>query len=382
MAAELDTQAVLDALGHGVLIFSGRGKLVQYNIVAASILGRDLHIIREQGWDMTAELLEVGLDTQDLRLDAVKEQALKSDRPVRFRIFRSGAFVPCSAAAVNSRDGDVYIVLTLDVPDWSVVNNVIDRFRHEMYDAVDSTVGHIKLINRTLQRTDDDQATQKVGKRIGGFTRLIETHMSRAGRLVAMLDRLQDIRIGLIKDKTRNSAKKIDFADYMEDFLEALDEIQLLDPESEHHDYRSRVQLDIQGDIQLRASEQYLTLILREILRNAIMYSLVGTPLHITAQKKQRNVQIDITDDGYGIRDKERERVFEVFQRARQPQIIAEFGYGLALHLCKYEIEAMKGRIWLTGEEGVGTTVHILLPAWRDPNVTQTAEAPAITSQD
>ena len=42
---------------------------------------------------------------------------------------------------------------------------------------------------------------------------------------------------------------------------------------------------------------------------------------------------------------------------------MGEFGYGLGLHLCKNEIEAMNGRIWFESEEGTGTTFSIKLPA-------------------
>ena len=76
--------------------------------------------------------------------------------------------------------------------------------------------------------------------------------------------------------------------------------------------------------------------------------------------------KIDVTDEGYGIREKEWERIFQPFTRARQPQIISEFGYGLGLHLCRYEVEAMNGRLWFTSKEGVGSTFSFLLPAWKD----------------
>ena len=43
-------------------------------------------------------------------------------------------------------------------------------------------------------------------------------------------------------------------------------------------------------------------------------------------------------------------------------QIISEFGYGLAMYLCKHEVEAMNGRIWFDSAEGIGTTLSIALP--------------------
>jgi two-component system sensor histidine kinase SenX3 len=110
----------------------------------------------------------------------------------------------------------------------------------------------------------------------------------------------------------------------------------------------------------------HLAVILRDLLRNAIMYSLKASPVYIVGHGRDQSVQIDVVDEGYGIRGSEAERVFAPFMRARQPQIVGEFGYGLSLYLCKHEVEAMNGRIWFESEEGVGTTFSLKLPAWRD----------------
>lgn len=377
MSDNVQTQAVLDALGHGVLIFSSDGKLIQHNVIAGAILGRDLNMIKSQGWSIAAELFDTHTESIDLRLDKVREQALVSDRPVRFKIYRSGAYIPCWASALNADNGDVYTVLTIDVPDWSIIANVINRFQREMAELVDSTKGHMRLISRTLQldAEEQDASTARISKRIGGFTRLIEIHMTRGGRLISMLDRLQAIRTGIVRDNVSQYIKRVNLEDYMEDFIEALDEVQLLDPESDQHDYRSRISLELEDDLVIRASESYLTLALRELLRNAIMYSLVGTPIRIVANKRGNAVQIRVQDEGYGIRAKEHDSVFDVFKRARQPQIIAEFGYGLSLHLCKHEVEAMNGQMWFTSEEGVGTTMYLQLPIWQESSSSNHANA-------
>jgi hypothetical protein len=189
MTVNLETQAVLDALGHGVLIFDNSGKLIQYNMMAGTILGTDLNVIKTQGWTAAVELFDTGLQTVDTKLETVKEQAMQSARPIRFKIYRSGAYVPCWAAAINQDGGEVFTMLTLDVPDWELVSNVIDRFRNEMHDAVDSTSGHMRLIARALQVGEDiqDPAATKIARRIGGFTRLVEIHMDRASRLIRLI---------------------------------------------------------------------------------------------------------------------------------------------------------------------------------------------------
>ena len=93
----------------------------------------------------------------------------------------------------------------------------------------------------------------------------------------------QDIRTGDIKERIRETRKKVNLEDFMEDFIEALDEVNLLDPESETHDYRSRIKTSMREGLYLNASTPYLNSALREVVRNAIMYSLVGTPVTIVA---------------------------------------------------------------------------------------------------
>ena len=96
------------------------------------------------------------------------------------------------------------------------------------------------------------------------------------------------------------------------------------------------------------------------------MYSMKASPVKIVASLQGKNVQIDVIDEGYGVRAKEIDKVFQPFQRARQPQIIAEFGHGLSLYLCKQELEAMSGGMWFRTEEEVGSTFSIKLPSWQD----------------
>jgi anti-sigma regulatory factor (Ser/Thr protein kinase) len=366
MPGQLDTQVILDGLGHGVLIFDAEGRLLQHNQMAATRLGNDLNLIRSEGWAMVVSLFDAGITDPDAQMATVRERALRSERPVRFRIYRAGAYIPCTAAAIGATDGSVYLMLTIDVPDWTLVGEVLDQFRTEMADAVDSTLGHISLIMRTVKQESektDSKEVQRLSKRISGFTRLIDIHMNRAGRLMNLLERLQDVRTGNIRDIIRRERKTLKLGDFFEDFLEEIEEVSFLDPETEVEDYRARIQLDqVSADLKVLATPRYLKTALQELLRNAIMYSLRGTGITLRVERRGHNAQVSVIDEGYGIRSKDHERVWIPFQRGHQPQIISEFGYGLALHLCKTEIESMNGSLWFESEEGVGTSMCMTLP--------------------
>jgi signal transduction histidine kinase len=367
MTATLSLQAVLDGLGQAVLIFGNDGRLIHDNLAARTFLGTDITLIRDKGWEAATALLNATQTNPEKMIDHYKQQALDSERPVRFNIFRSGEYIPCWATTILGDAGEVCTMITIDMPDWTAMQELLNTFRDELSDAVFSTKGHVDIIDRDLDRFDPEKGkVDQLKKRVSGLTRLIGLHMDRTGRLMTMLERLEDIRIGMLRSKLKAQRKKIVLEDFFEDFIEELDQIQLVDPETEAHDHRSRITLDLPPHAAVSAATSYLTRILQDVLRNAIMYSMKATPIKIKVALKGQSVQIDLIDDGYGIRERERERVFESFKRARQPQIIGEFGYGLSLYLCKYEVEAMNGKMWFESEEGVGTTFSIMLPTWRE----------------
>ncbi|GIL13752.1 MAG: hypothetical protein BroJett038_24720 [Chloroflexota bacterium] len=365
---QLQYQAILDGLGQGVLIFDSENRLVVDNLAARAILGADLKLIRASGWAAAATVFNARTNDPEDDVETARKRALESARPVRFHIYRAGEYVPCWAAAVHGESGDIFTLITIEVPDWTAMTDILTQFRAEVQNAAESSQGHINLILQSLKQIKPGESVEQLGRRIGGFVQLIATHTHRVERLMNLLHRLELIRTGKLPEVIRKERRKIVLDEFIEDFIEGLDEVQLLDPETETQDYRSRIKTTVGDGLVVFASPSRLTTILHDILRNAIMYSMKATPIIIMAQTSPQNqsVQIDVIDEGYGIRAKEFERVFAPFQRARQPQILGEFGYGISLYLCKHEVEAMNGKIWFESEEGVGTTFSLKLPMWRD----------------
>ncbi len=364
MSNNLETDLILDGLGHAVLIFDSNGKLIKENLAARTLLTTDIQRVQDAGWSMLPMVFDIEQGTDDF--DTIRKNAMMGERPVRFHVLRSGEFIPGWASALTTKSGELMTMLTLEIVDWKIVGSVIDRFRNEIQDAVDSTIGHVTLINKTIDSLAPDTSVETTRKRIGGFMRLIEVHMVRSGRLMKMMERLEDIRTGDMRRYAREERRKINLEDFLEDFLEEIEEMKLLDPDTPEHDYRGRLELDVTGDANVWASRRYLRYTLQDIIRNAIMYSDIKTPVTVKVTKQTTTIQIDITDEGSGIREKEFERVFEPFLRARQPKIISEFGYGLSLHLCKQEVEAMGGGLWFQTTEKVSSTFSIRLPIWRE----------------
>ena len=102
--------------------------------------------------------------------------------------------------------------------------------------------------------------------------------------------------------------------------------------------------------------------IIGNLLDNAVKYRAKDRPLRIEVRARVGRgdrVSIEITDNGRGIAEADRQRVFELFRRAG-PQDQPGEGIGLAYVLTV--VRNLGGEITLTSEPGKGTTFLVVLP--------------------
>lgn len=84
--------------------------------------------------------------------------------------------------------------------------------------------------------------------------------------------------------------------------------------------------------------------------------------IKINVRKSKGKAQIDISDNGCGIPDEAKERIFEEFYRVENPINEQVKGTGLGLALVKHIIEAHGGKIWVTNQIEQGSTFSWTLP--------------------
>jgi two-component system sensor histidine kinase KdpD len=96
------------------------------------------------------------------------------------------------------------------------------------------------------------------------------------------------------------------------------------------------------------------------ILNNAIKYSPDGSSIDVKARQTDREVQIEIADQGVGIPPQDLERVFDKFYRIQRPDNVV--GTGLGLSICKGIVEAHGGHILAENRPGGGTVIRLILP--------------------
>lgn len=128
---------------------------------------------------------------------------------------------------------------------------------------------------------------------------------------------------------------------------------------------RHPIQLFIPKNLPLVAADQQkLTQILNNLVDNAIKYSPDGGTVTIRGCYEADNdrVVVSVQDQGIGIADEDRQRLFTMFHRISRPETQGIRGTGLGLYIVKEMVELMHGEIWLESKLNQGTRFSFSLP--------------------
>lgn len=108
--------------------------------------------------------------------------------------------------------------------------------------------------------------------------------------------------------------------------------------------------------------ESLLVVALHNLIANAIQYSPSGSRIGIGVSVLDDAVEVAVTDQGVGIPEEERERVFERFFRVDPARSRNTGGSGLGLSIVKHVIQNHGGDIRVWSQPGKGSTFTIRLP--------------------
>jgi PAS domain S-box-containing protein len=115
----------------------------------------------------------------------------------------------------------------------------------------------------------------------------------------------------------------------------------------------------------LWADERLVRQILLNLLSNAVKYTPKGGRIRVDARLQGGDMVIAVRDSGIGIAPEDIERAMRPFGQIDGPLTRAHSGTGLGLPLSQSLIALHGGRLDLTSEVGVGTTVSLHFPAER-----------------
>ncbi len=136
---------------------------------------------------------------------------------------------------------------------------------------------------------------------------------------------------------------------------ELLEDIQLISTR------KHKVDFDCQGECsQLEMDEKLLHIMLSNLLSNAVKYSPQGGTIQLQIICENQQAIFRVTDEGIGIPESDRSRIFELFHRSSNVGTIS--GTGLGMAITKKAVELHGGSITFESQVGVGTTFTVCIP--------------------
>lgn len=114
--------------------------------------------------------------------------------------------------------------------------------------------------------------------------------------------------------------------------------------------------------VEVNADKNMIDTIVRNLLTNAIKFTGKNGEIKVQLQRKNNMAEISITDNGIGIPDNVKEKLFKINRKATQKGTDNETGSGLGLLLCNEFIAKHQGEIIAESEPGKGSVFRFTLP--------------------
>ncbi|HYE07559.1 MAG TPA: ATP-binding protein [Planctomycetota bacterium] len=210
---------------------------------------------------------------------------------------------------------------------------------HDLQEPLRMVVSYLNLLRRRSEGKFDDQDRHYLDQVIDGTTRM--------QRLIKHL--LDYAKMG----RTELNLEPLECADPLNEALHLLGPRLKAAGGSVTHDPLPAVI----GD------RQQLVRLFQNLIGNAVKYRRndVEPHVHVSAERRAGFVEVSIRDNGIGIKESDRRRIFDPFTRLHTRQEFA--GTGLGLAICKRIIDRHGGEIRVESQPGSGSTFSFSLRA-------------------
>jgi signal transduction histidine kinase len=123
-----------------------------------------------------------------------------------------------------------------------------------------------------------------------------------------------------------------------------------------------KVTNNVESDVFVFADSYMLQSTLQNLISNAIKFTNTNGTISISSIERDNYFEITVADNGVGISDEEKGKIFRIDTQHSTLGTDHEKGTGLGLIICKEMLEKNGGKIWIESEPGVGSKFIFTLP--------------------
>lgn len=238
----------------------------------------------------------------------------------------------------------------------------LDRMKE---DFVSSISHELRTPIVAMQETNNLLLDELPGPLTAKQRRMLELNSNAATRLSTMIGDLLDL--GRVKAGIRYRMGRHEVSVLTRTAAQAL-EARAMEREVVLH-------VTCDGDLFAVCDPDRYVQVVQNLVDNALKHAPAGGHVEVTLRCVPRrvvaescgskvsdgpHVLLTVADDGPGIPESDRDRVFDkFFRRQGQP---ADAGVGLGLAICREIVAAHEGAIWVDGPSGAGATLRVALP--------------------
>jgi len=207
-----------------------------------------------------------------------------------------------------------------------------------------SPIASVKLALETLLKRDLEKEKQK---------ELLSNAISDADRLTKLVENI--LLAARIENSTFSLHKEnINLSEYLEEGLRQT--LQVFNPSQ-------KIVLDIQPNVYFSIDKTIFPSIFLNLFENAVKYSPENSLIKIILKAQGTGVVLSISDEGIGISEEEKQKIFKKFYRIGSEEIRKTKGTGLGLYIVKYLTEKHNGTILAKNNIPKGTIFEIIFNA-------------------
>lgn len=262
------------------------------------------------------------------------------------RITRGGLsldprLVSARASAISPR---MSLLIIRDVTEQERLDQMRRDFVANTSHELKTPVGAVTLLAEAIESAADDPA------QVRHFATRISAEATRLGQLTGRIMSLSRLQA----DDTLTDARPVS----IDEVIAASIEAHVVQADS------AGVELARGGDrgVWVHGDPQILIEAFGNLIANAIAYSPRGARVGVGVKADADIVEVAVSDQGIGISESDRERIFERFYRADEARSRRTGGTGLGLSIVKHAIQRHGGEVTLWSRPGRGSTFTIRLP--------------------
>ena len=236
------------------------------------------------------------------------------------------------------------ILVFSDLRQVREVERMRDDFFHTVVHELRTPLALILMYARLLQKGNNDE--QKT-------TRFLQTIERESDRLQTMVRQMLQLAKLEAKEIQRSSGE-VNINSVLSEIIEPLADKAL----EKGLTFVQKIEPDLPPVI---ADRETIYMICKNLVDNAIKFTLKGS-VRVTAVRKDRQIRIEVSDEGIGIPDQAFPNLFKRFYRAQTAVERGIAGTGLGLYMVKEGVEKHKGSLDVSSREGKGTSFVIHFP--------------------